>query len=89
MSPFTGDSKIITELLNSKHQIWTSLSGPIESIQILECKATEKGPNNYWRIQIKTKFVETFPACTAIYEVVADWDFMELKGLTVKEIERK
>ncbi len=88
MSPFTCDSKIITELLKSEHNIWTTLSGPIESIQILERKATAKGSDNYWRIQIKTKFHESFAVSTAIYEVIADWDFMVLKGIEVKELAR-
>lgn len=97
MSPFTGESIVIREILKGEHNIWKSLSGPIDSIRVLERKAKTKGPNDYWRIEIKTKRLDSsikdnppdFPACTGIYEVNATWDLMSLTGVQIKELSVK
>jgi hypothetical protein len=101
MTPFTGDSVVLKMFFDGPNDVWKSLSGPIESIEILEKKDldhTKDGKSkNMWKLQIKTARMENsiktnppdFPACTAVFELTMDWDFLELKRMDIKKVNVK
>lgn len=100
MSPFTADSKVITEILKGTSPIWKSLHGPIESIKITERKDKNDKSGSLeqtFKIEVKTSRVDAslktnppdFPACTGLYEVKAQWNFMDLKDVQIREISLK
>jgi hypothetical protein len=98
MTPFTGDSVVLREFLEGKHEVWKTLSGPIGSIEIVSktdpvhMSGSPSHRQNF-KIQVKTLRMNSsipsappdFPACLAVFDVDTEWDFMVIKKMTVKK----
>ena len=95
MSPFTADSRVLSELLKSGSNLWKSLHGPIQSIQVIGRKNIAQG-HDLLKVEVRTAKVDSSaggppstPACIAVYEAAVEWDFTVFKKMTVKELSLK
>ena len=99
MSPYTGTAKVIAGFLNGKDsKVSKFLSGPIESVKVLEKKRLPDDKNGNFEEQYKIEVITSridsgiknnppdFPACTGLFEVKVEWNFMELKNMEIREL---
>jgi hypothetical protein len=94
MSPFTGDAAIIERVLNELSGKM-EMSGPIQSIRILDRVTLPRSPNiTAFTVQVITDELVRNPDTqgggsrirTGHFEVTATWDFMPLKSVVDKRI---